>query len=178
MLPETCPRARALRYTAGMARWSVLVGAILIGACGGEDPADVAGSYAIALTNRDNGCSITNWTTGPVAGTVTLVVTQSGASASADVQGLARVALDALVGGHVFTGGVDGTGVDLTIVGTQAASQGACAYTMDADLVGELAGDTLTGSVFYRARTNAAADCGALTGCQSQQDFAGARPPR
>ena len=41
-----------------------------------------------------------------------------------------------------------------------------------------LDGDTLSGSVFYRARTNGAADCGALTGCASQQDFAGARPPQ
>lgn len=151
-----------------------------IGVCAacGSDPADVAGTYAIALTNRTNGCAIANWTEGPVNGTVTMVVTQSGDSASADVQGLARAALDALTGGHVFTGTVDGADVALTITGTRAMSQGACAYTIDADLEGGLAGDTLSGSVFYRARTNGAADCGALTGCASQQDFAGARPPQ
>ncbi len=150
--------------------------ATLIAACG-SDPADVAGTYAIALTNRDNGCAIANWTPGPIAGTVTMVVTQNGDAASADVQGLARAALDALTGGHVFTGTVDGASVDLTITGTRAMSQGACAYTIDADLEATLAGDALSGSVFYRARTNGAAECGALTGCQSQQDFAGARPP-
>jgi hypothetical protein len=61
----------------------------LAAACG-SDPANVAGTYAMALTNRANGCAIANWTEGPIGGTVTMVVTQSGASASADVQGLAR----------------------------------------------------------------------------------------
>ncbi|MBK9030240.1 MAG: hypothetical protein IPL61_02680 [Myxococcales bacterium] len=161
-----------------MARWSILACAILAVACSDADPADVAGTYTIALTNRDNGCAIANWTVGPVAGTVTLVVTQSGSSASGDVQGLAGTALDVLVGGHVFTGAVDSAGVDLTIVGTRANSQGACAYTIDAEMTADLTIDNLAGSVIYRARTNGAADCGALTGCQSQQDFAGARPPR
>ena len=78
----------------------------------------------------------------------------------------------------MFTGAVDGSDLALTITGTRAMSQGACAYTIDADLDATLAGDALSGSVFYRARTNGAADCGALTGCQSQQDFAGARPPQ
>lgn len=151
--------------------------ALALVACG-SDPADVAGTYTIALTNRDNGCNINNWTPGPISGSVTMVVTQSDDAASADVQGLAGVALDALTGGHVFTGSVDGSGVDLAITGTRAMSQGACAYTMDAELTGALSGDSLAGMVIYRARTNGAADCGALTGCQSQQDFAGARPPR
>jgi hypothetical protein len=152
--------------------------ALVVAAACGDDPADVAGTFTLSLTNRDNGCNIANWTTGPIAGTVPLVVTQSGSSASAEVQGLARAALDALVGGHVFTGSVDGADLSLTIVGTRAASQGACAYTMDADLEATLTGDNLAGSVLYRARTNGATDCGALTGCVSQQDFAGARPPQ
>jgi hypothetical protein len=151
--------------------------ALALAACG-DDPADVAGTYAIALTNRANGCALANWTEGPISGTVTMVVTQSGGSVSAEIQGLARAALDAITGGHVFTGEVDGSDVSATIVGTRAASMGACAYTIDADLEGTLDGDTLSGSVFYRARTNGAADCGTLTGCASQQDFAGARPPQ
>ena len=158
-------------------RGRICVAALGLAAACGSDPANVAGTYAMALTNRANGCAIANWTEGPIGGTVTMVVTQSDASASADVQGLARAALDALTGGHVFTGPVDGDDVALTITGTRAMSQGACAYTIDADLDATLTGDTLSGSVFYRARTNGAADCGALTGCQSQQDFAGARPP-
>lgn len=158
-------------------RGRLCVAALGLAAACGSDPANVAGTYAMALTNRANGCAFANWTEGPIGGTVTMVVTQSDASASADVQGLARAALDALTGGHVFTGTVDGDDVALTITGTRAMSQGACAYTIDADLDATLTGDTLSGSVFYRARTNGAADCGALTGCQSQQDFAGARPP-
>lgn len=150
--------------------------ALALAACG-DDPADVAGTYTIALTNRTNGCELANWTEGPITGAVTMVVTQNGGSASAEVQGLARAALDAITGGHVFTGDVDGAELSATIVGTRASSQGACAYTIDADLEATLAGDNLSGSVFYRARTNGAADCGTLTGCASQQDFAGARPP-
>ena len=115
---------------------------------------------------------------GQSTGGVVNVVTQSGSSVSAEVQRLARAALDAITGGHVFTGDVDGADVSATIVGDRASSQGACAYTIDADLEATLDGDNLSGSVFYRARTNGAADCGALTGCASQQDLAGARPPQ
>jgi hypothetical protein len=159
-------------------RGRLCVAALGLAAACGSDPANVAGTYAMALTNRANGCAIANWTRGTDR--------RHGDDGRHPERRVGvrrrpgpgpRSALDALTGGHVFTGTVDGDDVALTITGTRAMSQGACAYTIDADLDATLTGDTLSGSVFYRARTNGAADCGALTGCQSQQDFAGARPP-
>lgn len=146
-------------------------------ACGGDDPADVHGTYTIALTNRENGCGLTNWTEGNVAQGVMVEIGQDGSAMSADVKGLAGSALDFLLGAHVFTGSVDGASITATITGTRAMSQGACAYTYDAELTADLTGDALNGAVIYRARTNDAADCGTLTGCSSRQEFAGARPP-
>lgn len=154
------------------------LGMLVLAAACASDPADVAGTYSLVITNGANGCAIANWTPGPINGTTTVVISQNGSAAAADVAGLAGVALDALVGGHVFTGDVDGSGVALAIEGTRGQTQGNCAYTIDAFLDATLSGDNLAGTVEYRARTNGGSDCGALTGCVSHQDFAGARPPQ
>jgi hypothetical protein len=151
---------------------------VLSAACGGDDPADVAGTYTIALTNRENGCNLGNWTVGNTTSGVMVDISQNGDAMSADVQGLGGAALDFVLGGHVFTGDVDGTHLDATIVGTKGNTMNACAYTYDAGFAADLTGNTLNGTVIYRARTNAAADCGTLTGCSSRQDFSGARPPQ
>lgn len=150
---------------------------LALAACGGDEPADVSGSYAIMLTNRENGCNIGNWMV-DATNDVTVDVSQNGAAASADVKGLAAAALDFVLGGHVFTGSVDGSHLDATIVGNRGGTMGACAYTIDATLDADLTGNTLNGTVLYQAKTNGAADCGALTGCTSRQEFSGARPPQ
>jgi len=165
-----------MRILAGVSL--ALVSTSALAGCGGEDPANVAGTYTALTTSRDNGCNLSNWVVGAQSSPITVQITQSGAAASADVQALAGAGLDFLVGGHVFTGSVSGRRVDLTIVGTRAMSSGACAYTIDATLLGELTGNSLDGAVVYEARTNGAADCGPLTGCSSHQDFAGSRAPQ
>lgn len=158
--------------------WVALSLALAAAACSDDGPADVAGTYTIVLTNRENGCNLTNWTVGSASDPVAVVVTQDGSDASADVQGLAGSALDFALGSHVFQRDVDGNRLEATIAGTRPQGQGACAYTYDATLDGRLSGDNLNGRVDYQAKTNGAADCGALTGCTSYQDFAGARPPQ
>lgn len=154
--------------------------ALVLGAaaCSDDEPADLGGTYTIVLTNRDNGCNLTNWEVGRPSDPVAVVITQAGADVTVDVQGLAGSALDFVLGSHAFDGSVSGHAVTATITGTRAQSQGACAYTYDATIEGTLSGDNLNGRVLYQARTNQAADCGTLTGCTSFQDFAGARPPR
>ena len=156
--------------------FALLVTATLA-ACGGDDPVDAAGTYSIALTNRENGCNLGTWTVGDTAQNVGAVITQDGEQVSADVQGAARVGLDLWLGAHVFTGVIEGDELELSIAGTRAGSMNACAYTYDAVLDATISGDVLRGEVRYQARTNGSPDCGALTGCASRQELNGTRPP-
>jgi hypothetical protein len=151
--------------------------AVGLAACGGDDPVDAAGTYTVSLTQREDGCNY-GWTGQSTAG-VEVVITQNGAAVSADVQPAvgARFVLDGILGGHVFTGSVDGTHLDLLIEGTPSTSMGTCDYTIDAQIDATLDGDVLSGNIYYRDQTDGASDCGALTGCTSRQELLGNRPP-
>jgi len=106
------------------------------------------------------------------------VITQSGTSATATVNGAGGVVLDAFVGGHVFTGAIDGDSYDLVQHGTKSSMMGNCTYTITADIVGHLTGDSISGSVNYTDATNGGTDCASLMGCKSFQDYNGSRPPK
>lgn len=142
----------------------------------GSSPADVAGSYALNLTNGANGCMVMSWTEGESTTGVPLVITQDGESFTADVQGTAGLYLDLTAGAHQFTGTVSGTHLDGTLRGSGRA-QGSCAYTINIDLSGELSGDVMTGDLTWYADTNDSPDCGMLATCENRQLFNGARPP-
>lgn len=157
----------------GMKHWGWL---LVLAACGG--PADVGGNYTIALTNRDNGCTFQGWNVGDQTTGVSVVITQSGSSVSADVKDLASVGLDAALGSHTFTGSVNGDKLSLAITGTKAQSMGNCAFTYNATITATSSGDALTGRIDYTAATNGNSDCATLQGCLSFQDFNGTRPPQ
>jgi hypothetical protein len=154
-----------------------VLGLMLAVAACSDDPADVEGTYSIAVTNGDNGCELDNWTEGESAQNIQAEITQDGDSASASVGGITGGVLDFWLGGHVFTGTVDGTDLVLTLTGNNPLSEGNCAYTFDAVLDGAITGDVITGEIRYEAQTNGGTDCGTLTGCASVQAFNGTRPP-
>ena len=111
----------------------LLVGAATLAGCGGT--ANVEGDFSINVANRENGCGFDNWD-GNTAANIPVGITQDGESATATVGGLTATFLDLWLGGHVFNGSVDGSHLDLTLTGTRAQSQGACAYTYDAVIDG------------------------------------------
>jgi hypothetical protein len=156
---------------------AIVLGAACALALAGCAPADVAGNYTIALTNQQNGCNLSNWTAGASTSGVAFVITQSGANVTGQVQGLTGAAIALWLGGDTFTGTVSGASVDMTLFGTRSMTQGACSYTLNAHVRGNLSGDSLQGTVTYSASTNHAPDCGALEGCSSVQQFDGVRPP-
>jgi len=160
-----------------LVRWSLLTVVAVCSACG-DDPADVAGAYTVNVTNGANGCAFANWTVGASSSNIAVTVAQDGPAATASVGGLTGNFLDAWLGGHVFSGTVDGDQLDLTLIGTRAGSMGSCAYTFNAVIAARSSGDVLTGEIRYQAQTNGGLDCAALTGCASVQAFNGARPPR
>jgi hypothetical protein len=148
-------------------------------ACGSTSPANVSGNFTVAVTSRDNGCKVANWTVGDMQSGIGVTITQDGATAMASVNGLIGTYLDFVLGGHVFMGSVDGDFVNLTLFGTRSQAAGNCTYTYNAVLSGTLTGDVMQGNIKYEAKTNGNPDCTTMgiTGCASVMDFNGTRPP-
>jgi hypothetical protein len=146
-------------------------------ACGGGDPADVAGDYTIALTNRDNGCNLANWTVGESSSNIPVAIEQEGSTATANVMAGAGVVLDLALGSHIYEGEVDGDDLFLELFGTRSQTQGNCTFTFNSEIDASIDGDTLTGAIRYKAATVGNPDCAPLEGCVSFQEFNGTRPP-
>jgi len=153
----------------------LLLGLAIVAGCA-SNPADVEGTYSVGVTNREDGCNF-GWTVGQMNSGISVVITQSGDSAVADVQGLAGLAVGAALGTHTFSGSVDGNALDLFAAGTNPKTTGNCTYTYDGRINATASGDTLQGTITYTANTNTNPDCAAVQ-CTSTQDFAGSRPPR
>ena len=90
-----------------MKRLIVLAGLVGLSSCGG-DPVNAEGTYTINVTNRENGCNFANWTVGESASNIQVVINQQDTNVNADVMGVTRIYLDAILGSHVFEGIVDG----------------------------------------------------------------------
>ena len=145
-------------------------------ACGGSD-ADVAGNFSVSVTNRDNGCNFQNWTVGDQATGIQVTITQDGSNVTATVGGVTGALLDIALGGHAYTGVVDGDDLALDLVGTRAMQMGNCTFTYNSAIDASIDGDVLTGEVHYRGAGNGNSDCASITGCDTFQDFNGTRPP-
>lgn len=146
-------------------------------ACGSDAPANVAGTYTLSLAVQQNECGILGGSVGDTSSGVEIIVTQSGAEASAQVQGVAGALLTVTMGTATFSGKVDGNSLDMSIHGTLGGSSGTCDYTRNARLLAKLSGDVLSGSVIYTFSTDKTADCGTRDTCRDIQAFNGTRPP-
>jgi hypothetical protein len=151
----------------------------VVAACGSDDPANVEGNYTVAITNRDNGCNLANWTVGDTSQGIAVQITQEGTEASATVMGVTGGVLNLFLGSSTFSGDVDGTDLDLDLFGTRPQMQDTCTYTFNARIVGDIEGDVLQGRVEYRAATTTPnnPDCSSIQGCLTFQEFNGTRPP-
>ena len=158
-----------------MLRKLLLGVAAFLGACSGE-PADVAGTYNVAVTNRDNGCELDSWNEGDQNANIGVVIRQEGESLEAEVQGIVGGLLVLWLGSGTFTGDVDGDHVELDIFGKNSFDVGGCSYRFNAVLDAELDGDFLEGEIRYTADANDP-DCSGLQGCVTRQSLNGTRPP-
>jgi hypothetical protein len=145
---------------------------LCVAAC--TDDLNAAGNYSVTVTNRDNGCNLANWTAG-TTGAATVTLTQSSNNVTAVVTGLGAIALEVAVGGHSFTGKINGATLLLDLFGTRTNNAGNCTYTLNAQIHAVLDGDKLTGQIDYRSATNGNPDCGGITNCDSFQEMAGMR---
>jgi hypothetical protein len=148
-----------------------------LAACGGS-PADVAGSYTVAVTNGANGCNAPNWTVGNMTAGIPVTIAQDGSNATATIEGLTGTFVMAALGSRVFAGDVGGHSLDLELIGTAPQTSGSsCEFTYNAILDGEIDGDVITGTITYTAVSDDLPDCEAQVGCESVQSFNGTRPP-
>jgi hypothetical protein len=160
----------------GTIRILVALVALAVAACG-DDPANIAGNYTVAVTNGTNGCNLMSWQDGSSTSGIGVTITQDGTDATAIVEGLVGAYLMAGLGSRTFTGNVDGTDLDLDLIGTNPQTTGNCTFTYNALLDGSIDGDVITGTITYTAATNDQTDCAPLEGCESIQAFNGTRPP-
>lgn len=148
---------------------------LCVAACGSDD-LDAAGDYTVTVTDGLNGCNLPSWTSGAMS-SATVTLTQSSNNVTAVVTGLAAIVLDLGLGGHSFTGKINGSTLELDLFGTRSNSSGNCTYTLNAKIRAVLQGDALTGQIDYTSATNGNPDCGGIAGCDSFQDIAGTRAP-
>jgi len=153
----------------------LIAGVLAIAACG-SDPADVEGTYTVGVTNREDACNF-GWMVGQMNAGITVVITQNGEHANAEIQGFAGLAVGAAVGTNMFSGAVDGDTIDLVATGTNPKTSGNCTFTYDGRIEATATGNAIEGTIRYVANTNTASDCAAVQ-CESHQDFSGARPPK
>lgn len=144
----------------------------------GSDPANVEGNFTIAVTSRDNGCNLANWTVGNQAAGIQVTIAQEGEDVSATIEGLVGAYVTAALGSNMYNGTIDGESLDLALFGSRNQASGNCAFTYNSYIRGSVNGDTLTGRIDYTAATNGNPDCAAIEGCISYQDFNGTRPPQ
>lgn len=131
----------------------------------------------MAVTNRDNGCNFANWTEGDQATGIGVQIAQDGSDVNATITGATGAYLSLVLGSNVFTGDVDGDDLTLTLFGTRSATSGNCTFTYNAELSGDVNGDTMTGRIDYTAKGNGNPDCAPIDGCVTFQEFNGTRPP-
>jgi hypothetical protein len=153
----------------------VCAASALLASCA-STPADVAGSWAVNVTNGANGCMLDNWMVGQMTTGIPLTITQSGATVTAEVGGTTGGAADLFLGSRILSGSVNGDRIDARLVG-RAGSMGGCAYTPVIDLTGRVTGDTMMGNLIWSFDTNANPDCGMYATCESIQAMNGSRPP-
>jgi len=154
-----------------------ILAVLTFAACGG-DPVDAAGEYSLSITNRENGCDFDNWTEGDTSTGVALSIVQDGSDVTGTVGGGAGGVLSLVLGSNVAMGEVSSNNVEMTIFGTNSATDGNCTFTANAVFDAELDGDVLTGDIRYELATNGNPDCASREGCASRQEFNGTRPPQ
>jgi len=149
------------------------------GSVGGASTAlpDVAGTYTISLSYKENGCLLDSWQEGSVLNGVVLELEQEAADLSGTVQGITGGVLALIHGSNIYRGTLEGAHADMTIFGQYPGSEGNCSFSLNNELSADFDGDFMNGTLAFVKQGNGNPDCGAVE-CQSLIRFNGARAPR
>jgi hypothetical protein len=143
----------------------------------GETPANVAGDYTVTLTNVHNDCETMadKWMDGAMSEGVPFSITQKGVHITAETMGASAIYFLALTGTIPFEGEIHGNHFLLINYGSRIYDYGACTYTINATVEGDIDGDTIAGTLVYSPDVAGNPDCEAYA-CQAEQTFTGTRP--
>jgi hypothetical protein len=160
---------------------SLLLAVAFVAGCGGDDddgaPADVSGSYTIAITNGDNPCNLQNWMKGEMNSGIPLTLTQDGLTVDAKVEGVAAGVISLLLGSADYQGHISGGALEVDNFGTVSFTSGNCAFTVKSSAKAQISGDVIMGTIDYTPVTNGSPQCAPIESCVSEQRFNGMRPP-
>lgn len=142
-------------------------------------PPDVSGTYTGAITNRDNGCMLSNFNPGAMTTGINMNVNQSGSTVTVAVEGLAGLALAAFTGNtEPMRGSTTVNGFSVSKTGTIPMNVGGCTFNTFVQANATLSGNTLNGTVTYSYQTTNAEACDYRATCRTEQSFSFVRPPR
>ncbi len=140
-----------------------------------------AGTYTLTVSWGKNECAslmeTDSWKEGsPPVNNIPLEIIQADSRnmISGKVGGIPAIFVALLHGTTDYSGTVAGSVVDLNIYGKLARSLGACSYTWNGNLHGELKGDYIAGTIRYFPAGNGSPEC---PRCAAEQLFNGTRPP-
>jgi hypothetical protein len=155
---------------------SIALVAAAAAACSGSNDngptAQVAGDYALTVTDNQNGCNVENFTTGATQTGITLSIAQNGSSLNATGTGSTGLML-AFATGDTLSGWIDGQEASLS--STVGHTQGGCAYSTTATLNITFSGNQFQGTVLYTDSGNGSPDCNVMQQCTSTQKVTGSR---
>jgi hypothetical protein len=145
---------------------------------------NVAGTYTLSVVDGTNACLIMGVTVGMAASGVPLIVSQSSVTPqnmTVIVGGDPGTLLSTVTGTTTLTGTLGSYQATVTPVSpdsgtTPSFTLDGCAYTVEASLSLNFAGDTVQGTMTYTLLTSGN-NCNALANCQTVQAFAGVLIP-
>ncbi|MBS2015396.1 MAG: hypothetical protein JST00_21085 [Deltaproteobacteria bacterium] len=141
------------------------------------DVADVnpSGVYSCLLRAGPNGCAFNPYREGSVAPVQATI--RAGATPGAwvmEVQGLGAVNLGFLLGTSEIPGTVVGNRLEFRTTGTTTQQIGTCTVRYQIEILAQLVGDGIEGTVAYRRAFPPDPECASL-GCTTTQDLSGYR---
>ncbi|HSQ63499.1 MAG TPA: hypothetical protein VLM85_09815 [Polyangiaceae bacterium] len=153
----------------------------LCAACGGRvAPADIAGTYAVTVTNGDDTCGFALWTPGESSTTTIRISENSLGEGSFDLGSgggafVGFFALDLGPTSYAIPSTVQGSTLTGTTQGESGNASGSCDYKINATVRVTVHGTDLEGTLTYVPVTNGDPSCGALSICSQQQTLSGQR---
>lgn len=131
-------------------------------------PANVAGAWRGTATNASNSCP-GDFKVGDTSA-VDANITQDGKAVSVKVSGSVGFWVNLFIGADTFTGTLEGTKLDATLLGSKELKEGLCVYKVTAIMAATLGDAKLTGSVTYKPNP-ISGDCALVRDCSRVQSF-------
>lgn len=131
-------------------------------------PVNVSGAWVGTATNASNSCP-GDFKVGETSA-VNANVTQDGKAVSIKVAGSVGFWVNFFVGADTFTGTIEGTKLDATLLGSKELKEGLCVYKVTAIMSGSADNAKMSGTVTYKPNV-VSGDCALVRDCSRSQTF-------